>query len=321
MVSGLLKHEVGDLVERCTVLASLLEVSGYPKPGNVHRTSDMASTRFEHFLAASVSIAPAMRKLAIKGYQVGRRHLAWPEVGLGRHIFEASRESLNWQSGGNVNTGIVLLIAPLAAATGCHLSQRSAVSLEDLRGDLIEALSAATSRDSVMIVRAIRGALSPRVLGHSSRFDVTDDNILRSVISNSVTPRVLFEECKNRDTICSEWVTGFSLTFGRAYPALQENLRQNGDINRGIVHTFLQVLSETPDSLIIRKRGFAEAVEVSRLAQQVLLRGGLDTPEGTEELRLMEQRLGSSGGELNPGTTADVIAAAIYLLLAGGWRP
>ena len=37
-------------------LASALEASGTPKPGNVHRNADFHQTSFEHFLAGSIAL-------------------------------------------------------------------------------------------------------------------------------------------------------------------------------------------------------------------------------------------------------------------------
>ena len=45
--------DVADHVSRCLQLAILLEVSAYPKPGNVHRTADFQETDYEHFLASA----------------------------------------------------------------------------------------------------------------------------------------------------------------------------------------------------------------------------------------------------------------------------
>ena len=36
-------------IQCCAQLAAALEVSGWPKPGNVHRTADFTDTRFEHY--------------------------------------------------------------------------------------------------------------------------------------------------------------------------------------------------------------------------------------------------------------------------------
>jgi len=49
---------------RAAQLAACLEVSGTPKPGNVHRAFDFPDTRFEHFLAGGVALGPATREVA-----------------------------------------------------------------------------------------------------------------------------------------------------------------------------------------------------------------------------------------------------------------
>ena len=51
---------------RCINLASLLELSGWPKPGNVHRTKDFEDTRFEHFLSGIAAIQPNFRRFCTK---------------------------------------------------------------------------------------------------------------------------------------------------------------------------------------------------------------------------------------------------------------
>ncbi|MHC1580300.1 MAG: triphosphoribosyl-dephospho-CoA synthase, partial [Methanopyraceae archaeon] len=53
-----------DEIAASLTLGALLEVSGWPKPGNVHRTRDHDDTRFEHFLASAVAAYPVLRELA-----------------------------------------------------------------------------------------------------------------------------------------------------------------------------------------------------------------------------------------------------------------
>jgi triphosphoribosyl-dephospho-CoA synthase len=321
MSSALSKEAVGDLVERCTVLAALLEVSGYPKPGNVHRTRDAAETRFEHFLAGGIAIGPAMRTLAEKGYDAGTSRLDISRIGLGSKILRACQDSLSWQRGGNVNLGVVLLLAPLAATSGLYLSKRSHVDLHQLRRDLEAVIMAAVPEDSVWIYRAIRAAVPPRVLGRVEELDVMDDSALTRIREEGLTPLQIFEDCQGRDSICGEWVTGFSVTFTLGYPALKEALQKSGDINMAVVHAFLRILSEVPDSLIERKSEREAALEVSRMASEALKRGGLTNPEGKKAILEMDETLHKAGGNLNPGTTADLTAASLYLLLFEGWRP
>ena len=315
------RSDVGDLVERCAVLASLLEVSGYPKPGNVHRTRDTSKTRFEQFLAGAVAIGPAMRELAQRGYDAGRGRLGLGEIGLGEQILRAVREAGAWQGGGNVNLGIILLLSPLAAASGLHLSENERIDLCRLRRDLARVIRASTPRDTLGIYRAIRIAVSPRVLGRVEVLDVLDDKTLTRVEEEGVTPLRVFEECRRRDSICEEWVTDFSITFTLGYPYLKGVLGETGDINTAVVHTYLHILSRIPDSLIERKSGKEAALRVSRMAIEALEKGGLTTPEGRRRVLEMDEELHKAGGDLNPGTTADLTASSLYLLLIEGWRP
>ncbi|MBC8497871.1 triphosphoribosyl-dephospho-CoA synthase, partial [Candidatus Bathyarchaeota archaeon] len=130
------KADAGEYVRRCATLAALLEVSAYPKPGNVHRTRDLPDTRYEHFLAGSVALGEAMGRLAVRGYEVEDGVRRWNEIGLGGLILEAVTDSLAWQGGGNVNLGVVLLFAPIAAAAGSTLRRHEELDVGDLRGKL-----------------------------------------------------------------------------------------------------------------------------------------------------------------------------------------
>lgn len=261
-------------------MAALLEVSGYPKPGNVHRMRDTDKTRFEHFLAGGVAIGPAMRELAQRGHDAGSSRLDLSEIGLGSQIFRASQGALSWQRGGNVNLGITLLLSPLAAASGLYLSKMKCIDLDLLRRDLGSVIMASTPEDSLGIYRAIRASVPPRVLGRVENLDVMDDEALVRIREEGLTPLKIFDGCKGRDSVCREWVTDFSITFTLGYPALKDTLRETGDINTAVVHTFLHILSQVPDTLIERKRGEKAALEVSKRAVEALEEGGLTTPGG-----------------------------------------
>ena len=47
----------------------MLELSGWPIVGNVHRTKDFEHTRFEHFLAGIVAIQPNFREFCEKIFE------------------------------------------------------------------------------------------------------------------------------------------------------------------------------------------------------------------------------------------------------------
>jgi triphosphoribosyl-dephospho-CoA synthetase len=40
-----------------------------------------------------------------------------------------------------------------------------------------------------------------------------------------------------------------------------------------------------------------------------------------KELKILDSELQRAGGGLNPGTTADLTASSIFVLLLEGWRP
>jgi len=309
--------EAGDYVGRCHALAGLLEVSAYPKPGNIHRLRDSVETRYEHFLAGSVATMPALRDLA------SRAHYSscggdWSSLGLGEAILKAVKEMLTWQRGGNVHLGVVLLHAPIAAAAGAAYEE-DGVSSTSIRGSLTEVVAAATPRDTVNIYKAIDLAMTRRTLGKVSDLDISDESSLEVIEEEGLTPVQVFELCKDRDTICSEWVNGFTVTFEEGHRHLSHRLEEGETVNSAIVETFLYLLSRHQDSLIIRKSGMEKAKEVSGRAAQVLRHRG--EPGFMEEVRRMDEELWSGNGKLNPGTTADLTAASIFVQLLTGWRP
>ena len=298
-------------------MAGLLEVSAYPKPGNVHRLRDAPETRYEHFLAGSVATTPAIRDLASRAHYISSGG-DWGGLGLGEAILEAVKDMLRWQRGGNVQLGVVLLHAPIAAAAGAAYRE-DGVTLNRVRQVLSDVIAAATPMDTVNIYRAIDLAMTRSTLGEVDDLDVSDESSHRQILEDGLTPTQVFRLCEDRDTICSEWVHGFPVTFDEGHTYLSDRLGEGKPVNSAVLETFLYLLSRHPDSLIIRKSGSSKAAEVSERAAQVL---GLRAEPGfMEEVREMDEMLWSGGGKLNPGTTADLTAASIFVELLTGWRP
>lgn len=317
----MVRDETGDLVSRCATLAALLEVSAYPKPGNVHRTRDFPSTKYEHFLAGSVAMGTVMGRLAVRGFDAERGSIRWRDIEVGRHIQKAVTDTLSWQRGGNVNLGVVLLFAPLAAAGGAAIDDGLDVDAEKLRDRLRKVIRSTTPEDAVSVYETIRMTLAPRVLGEVEDLDVRDDSSMMRIKDEGVDLLDVFMRCSERDSICAEWVSDFEATFEVGYPYLKRSLAQNGDINSAVVDTFLFILSRKPDSLIRRKSGLEKASEVSREAGLILQAGGSGSAHGGGMLRKLDEELQKAEGALNPGTTADLTAASIFVALLEGWRP
>ena len=309
---------IGEIVGKCASLAALLEVSAYPKPGNVHRLRDFPDTKYEHFLAGSVNLGSRMRVIAEKGQRI--RNGKWAELSVGENILASVKDMMDWQSGGNVHLGIILLFSPLAAAAGSVMKD-GVVDLDDLRNALDEVIRGATPLDSVNIYRAIDEVMSAENLGHVDQLDVKDTSSLDRILDEGLTPRDIFKECQARDAICNEWATGFNVTFTEGYPFLRRRLDEGASINEATVDTFLKILSEHPDSLIQRKSGTKAAISVSEKAKEIIQAGGAATDAGMKMLWSLDDELSSENGSLNPGTTADLTAASVFLSLLTGWRP
>ena len=270
------KVDAGEYIRRCATLAALLEVSAYPKPGNVHRTRDLPDTRYEHFLAGSVALGGAMWRMAVRGYEAEDGVRRWNEIGLGGLILEAVTDSLAWQGGGNVNLGVVLLFAPIAAAAGSTLKRHGELDVADLRGKLELVTRSTSPEDAALVYEAIRTAMTPRVLGEVDELDVYDPESTSELVEKGLTLLDVFGLCSERDHVCSEWTSGFNVTFEEGYPYLKAAL-ESGDVNTAVVDTFLHILSSNPDSLIARKSGKALAEEVSGRAGRILEEGGCDS--------------------------------------------
>jgi triphosphoribosyl-dephospho-CoA synthase len=248
--------------------------------------------------------------------KIGRR-----EVEMGRLALKAVTDSLEWQGGGNVNLGVVLLFSPLAAAGGAVLQRGERINAADLRGELGAFIRSTTSDDVVHVYEAIRLAMTPRALGEAEELDVRDDASLGRIRDEGMTLLDVFRRCAGRDSICDEWVSDFRITFEVGHPHLKRALEETGDVNTSAVDTFLSILAGHPDSLIVRKAGRERAEEVSERARMILDEGGSGSERGLDELRELDVELQMAGGELNPGTTADLTAASIFVALLEGWRP
>ena len=63
------------------------------------------------------------------------------------------------------------------------------------------------------------------------------------------------------------------------------------------------------------------AADVSRRAAAALRAGGVRSAEGRRAIKVMHEALRDADNIANPGTTADLTAAAIFVvLLDGGWH-
>jgi len=305
-------------ISKCLETAILFEVSAN-KPGNVNFVVGFEGTRVEHFLASAVAAAPSFEEAARRGIAVADDRLRLSDVGMGKLMKDCVADINAWQKGGNTLLGTVILFMPVAVAAGMTSLKNNAFNLSSLRRSIRKVVESTTPQDAFNLYDAIEIA-KPSGLNGAPDLDVKANDSKIRLIKENVSLFEVFKIAASYDDVCFEWVNNFPITFDLAYPFMMKELKTKR-LKTAIVHTFLKVLSERPDTFISRKIGQAKAQEVSSGARKVLEMGGVETSEGKESVILFDQKLRNSGNDYNPGTTADITAATLALLTLSGYRP
>jgi triphosphoribosyl-dephospho-CoA synthase len=201
----------------------------------------------------------------------------------------------------NSNLGIVLLFAPLARAASFHG--------ESLQLALKQVLDATTVDDAKEAYVAIRLA-RPGGLDRAESQDVSTEPTMTLVD--------VMRLAAHRDTIASEYVTGFDITFGTAVPALERARHDGLPWDDAVVETFMTLLAAIPDTHIARRSGMGLAADVTARAQHIVAAGGVRTDAGRLAIADFDRGIRDARNSGNPGTTADLTAAAIFVVLLGG---
>ena len=270
-------------IGQCATLACLLEATA-PKVGNVHRGADFHDLMFTDFAVAGVAIGPAMETAVANG--VGRTVLS---------AVEATRGLVAT----NVNLGIAMLLAPLATVPRD----------QDLAPGVKQVLANLTADDSRLVYEAIRLA-QPGGLGQVKEMDVADQppaNVLDAM-----------QAAAERDLIARQYVTDFELVLNVALPGIMRGRSRGWSLTTSILHIHLELLASHFDSLIVRKCGEETAKRVAAIAQMVLDAGEPDDDNYQAAMTDFDFWLRSDGNRRNPGTTADLIAAALFAGLRDG---
>ena len=282
------RDEIATLVKGACVLEVLA-----PKAGNVHPSASFADTDWTDFVRSAAAIAPVLGRAG--------------EIGLGRAVL-GSVQATQRDVGRNTNLGIILMLAPLSiAASRCG----SARSIAKLRKAAAGVVRDATLADSRRIYEAIALA-KPGGLGTAEAGDVATHDVMP--IAQAM------ELAAHRDQIAREWTVGFEVSCGGLALMLKECIGRAAsfeDVLDAIATVHLMQVASEPESLIVRKCGEVLARRASVRAQAVLAVGGLSTEAGRKRFASFDRWLRADGNRRNPGTAADLIAAALFVHL---WR-
>ncbi len=271
-------------IGQCAALACLLEATA-PKPGNVHRGADFEDVTYPDFVASGIAIAPVMERAA--------------ELPLGQTVL-AAVQATRAMTATNTNLGTVLLLGPLAAVP----------RERPVQAGVAEVLGRLSPQDARDVYAAIRLA-APGGLGQVAQSDVNavdaPDDLLAAM-------RLAVE----RDLVARQYVENFHHVFACVVPWLAESLAAGMKLDAAIVHVHLRLMNAFPDSLIARKCGAETAARSAAEAAHVLECGPPDGESYQQRLADLDFWLRSDGHRRNPGTTADLIAAGLFVALRDG---
>jgi triphosphoribosyl-dephospho-CoA synthase len=124
-----------------------------------------------------------------------------------------------------------------------------------------------------------------------------------------------------RDRVARQYAENFVDLFEGVVPALKRGIDQDLSVPAAIVHAHLELMARWPDSLISRKCGASVAEQAAARAGAVLAAGPPGSEDYQRALADLDFWLRADHHRRNPGTTADLIAAGLFVLLRDGEIP
>ena len=273
-------------------LALLLEVSSTPKPGNVDRTHEYEDLRFEHFVTGATGARRGLDNAAAGG-SVGE-------------AFEQAVAGMSDQSGGNTQFGAILLVTPLAvAAARTHGDADLPRPLTP--EDASEVVADTTVDDAVGFYRAFEHV---GVAVDEPPEDLTAPNVRLgadaepALREREMTLEDVMADSADIDGLAAEYVGGFERTFRMA----ERITDREGPVTDRAAEAFLEALAAEIDTFVMTQHDYETAEEVMHRAQAAL--DGEETPADLAS-EFVDR-------DINPGTTADLVAGGLFVALEGG---
>jgi triphosphoribosyl-dephospho-CoA synthase len=212
------------------------------------------------------------------------------ELGVGRSVL-AALEATRGLVGTNSNLGMLLLLTPLAAVP----------PNEEIKSGVERVLHNLTIEDSRLVFAAIR-LVNPGGLGEAPEQDVRGEPTLplREVMSLAA----------DRDSIARQYANGFHDVFEVGVRALADMLEQAPSVEAAVIECHLSFMAAFPDSHIVRRCGPEVGEASRRRAEQAL--------NGQTTIEQLDAWLRADGNRRNPGTSADLVAASLFVALRQG---
>ena len=200
----------------------------------------------------------------------------------------------------NTNLGQMILLAPLALTFFHHGN-----IAEDTIQNTINKLNI---QDSQSVYRAIRLA-NPGGMG-----DVKDHDILEVP---TLPLDQIMQMAMSYDSVAKQYTNGFHDIISIGITSLLDNSFSTEEWQDMTIWCHLHFMARLPDTLIARKCGWKIAEESAKMAERVLEHHP-GSSSYRSELKSLDQWLRAVGHSRNPGTTADLVTATLFVALLHG---
>ena len=302
-------------------LAITLEASA-PKPGNVNRLKRFSDTGYRHFLASAALVSRGYYLAALRGKQLADGLIEPENVRIGAIIRECISDVFTNLNRSNAIFGTILLHIPLIISASTMIGLDSDFSIACYEEQMKRIIDTGSVEDSIDLYHAFRIASPRGDLDNLSdfwkeehdRYDICNPNVFENIKEDGMTLPKLFKIASDVDDISKEWITYYHQTFHETLPYLDNLSDSLENLEEAVVRTFVWRLSQHPDGLIVKKAGTKAAARVMDIAKSIIDADERSLSE-MDLLDKLDNDLRENGNLLNPGTTADLISAAIFCKL------
>ena len=251
-----------------------------PKAGNVHPDASFDNLTHNDFVRSARITAFMLSRIDARG--------------VSQSILDAVR-AVQLQVGKNTNLGIVLLLAPLTAVPNQQ-------SLTETLPSIIDALDI---EDTCRIYEAIN-------LAHPGGMAQVENQDLST--APTLTVKEVMQLAQQHDMIARQYANNFSDVLGFGLERLAHWWSvSDGNRNQAIVGFHLDWMAHYPDTLIQRKCGQDVAEKSASQAEEILQSDWPNSPQSQEKFTEFDTWLRAAGNKRNPGTSADLVAACLFV--------
>ncbi|MGC8912486.1 MAG: triphosphoribosyl-dephospho-CoA synthase [Thermoplasmata archaeon] len=291
-----MKNKVLKKLEIAVTKAMVIECT-VPKPGNVSRVMDFPTQKFEDFLISGIELGASLPSLAAR----------YP---LGKAVLEGVKIMLSAQRGGNTHLGTIILLVPLLKNA---YRNNGRIDFDKVQHEIKNA----SWKDTFNYVKAIRMTDVGSLPDIEGRLNVKSLEIESVVRKEKVPLYAWMLAGVNVNAICHEYTQKFELS-----QKIARVIREHEDkgVERTVLHGFFYALSEYLDNLVVGKKGLDYALWLKNYASELYASGYALTAQSAAHPQVENLFRKLREDMVNPGTTADLIVSALFLLFLDGWR-